>query len=272
MKNLVLVLTVAMVFGLAGTVFAQPFTPTMASDSYGIAQGGGNILAVPTPKDNNDGTPDINDAINLLLGTGYSRNSDVDALRYTNVDEQWKDLGSSNNAASYVLVGLTAGNSNTLKVYDVTAPATKISVLGPTSGFGFLGTGTLADPFQQYATSPFAPGTNFGWVLTSNASSWDSVAANNPSGLDHMLTYYLPALAGKTVYVTTPSGVKSYTFNDPYLIAWEDLALSNGKLGDEDFDDMMYIVDRVVPIPEPFSVMLLGSGLLGLAGLRRKLA
>lgn len=286
MKKLILIIAVgALVAFTASGVNAQPFTPTVASDSYGIAQGGGNILSVPTPRDNNDnlsGLPnpaDINDAINLLLGSTYARNSDVDFLRYMAADNTWKDLSTTDIAGGYILISLTASNANTLSVYDVATPATKIPVLGPVSGFGFGGKdGLSAATAFTAAASPLAGGTNFGWSIKSVPSSgptniWDSNPLNNPDGLDHMLTYHLASLSGNTIWVKVGSDPEEqYTFYDPYLITWEDKPLSGGLLGDEDYDDLIFLVDRVQPIPEPISMVLFGSGLAGLAGLRRKLS
>jgi len=286
MKKLSLIIAVcALMAFTASGVNAQPFTPTVAGDTYGIAQGGGNILAVPTPRDNNDnlaGIPnpaDINDAINLLLGTAYARNSDVDFLRVVGPDETWQDLSSTDFSGEYALVSLTAANSNTLSVYDVTAPAVKVPVLGPVSGFGFLGKdGLTAATAFTAALSPFAGGTNFGFSIKSvpvsgPTNTWDSNPTSNPDGLDHMLTYHLAALSGQTIWIKVGANPASeYTFYDPYLIAWEDKPLLNGLLGDEDFDDLVFLVDRVRPIPEPISMVLFGSGLAGLAGLRRKLS
>lgn len=60
------------------------------------------------------------------------------------------------------------------------------------------------------------------------------------------------------------------TLNDPYLIGGEDLPYSGGKLGDEDYDDMMYLVDRVSPVPAPGAVLLSGLGLSLHGWLRRR--
>jgi hypothetical protein len=287
MKKLILIMAIFAVVAIAAnSVYAQPFTPTVASDSYGIAQGGGNNPAIPTPRDDNDnlaGSPnpaDINDAINLLLGTSYAHNSDVDFLRFTGQDNTWVDLSSAGDSAGYALISLTAANTNTLSVYDVTNPGVKIPVLGPVSGFGTGGKDglTAATAFKS-AGSPFSGGTNFGWYITSVPPSgpslnWDSNASLNPDGLDHMLTYHLASLAGSTIWVN--DGVNpahQYTFADPYLLAWEDKpVLQNGLLGDEDYDDLIFLVDRVRPVPEPISMVLFGSGLAGLVGLRKKVS
>ena len=274
-------------------VFAQPYTPTVAGDTYGIGQAAGtegapvadsNDPSVPTPKDNNDnlsGSPnpaDINDAINLLLGTSYKRNADVDSFQVTGLDHTWLDISTTDTDGTFVLMSLTALNSNTLRVYDTNDVGTKIAITGLTglSGFGFSGNGTAGDPFAA-GLSPLAPGTNFGWSILSETPGadpdyvWDSNPAYNPDGLDHMLTYHLGALAGQKVWIQIGANPAfEYTFFDPYLIAWEDLPVIEGKLGDEDYDDLIFLVDRVQPIPEPMTMALFGSGLFGMAALRRK--
>jgi len=259
----VLILGLAVVAGLAN---ASPFTPNVANDVYS-----GVVNGIPTANDNNDGLPDINDAINLLLGTAYLRNSDVDN-RFVQPDDIWHELN-----GSVALIGLTAAYTNTLGVYTGLGTGGSQTPLLTATGFGFAGDGSNASPFPGATFSLSAPKL-YGWYLFAGQFiNYYSESNLNTGGWDHMMTFKLPELAGKTVWVNNGSGPVQHTFSaDAYLIAWEDLPYApdvNGvwKLGDEDYDDMMYVVDKVTPVPIPGSVLLLGSGLAGLGFFRRRI-
>ena len=260
--------TLALAFAgitLASSALAGPFSANVTNDAYQpIANG------IPTANDYNDGSPDLYEAANAVLGTSYTNNHAMDS-RFVAIDEVFVGTGTHTVA----LIGLTAGNQNTLGVYtDLGVGANRTAVLGPESGFGFTGNGSVGNP---YTASSFSITGNFGWYLTSasgsSSNTFFSESALNVAdqGLDHMMTFAMPELNGQSIFVDYGSGATSYTFANAFLIGWEDLRLNNGVLGDDDYDDMIYLVDfRPVSVPESSSLILMALGLLGLVACRRR--
>jgi hypothetical protein len=251
MKRLASAFVVATLLQLAATATADIF-PFMPADTYDATPDG-----IPTAADRNgrnptnDGVPDIFDAVNRVAGTAYTDNEQIDS-RFVQPDYVWEELN-----GQIALIGLTAGNTNTVGYYtDLGSGAARTALLSNFTGFGWKGSGTQADP---YPGATFSLGTNnlFGWYLNSSGALYYSESGLNPSGWDHLMTFEVPELAGQTLWVKIGSANPvQWTFSDPYLLTWEDL-----NLGDTDYDDMIYLVDRVAPVPLPGAVLL---GMLGL--------
>ncbi len=88
----------------------------------------------------------------------------------------------------------------------------------------------------------------FLWALDpSGAPLWTSLPSQNSDGLDHMVTWRI---------TDRPN---------TWVIAWEDLAGG----GDRDFNDLVVEVS-VAPVPIPPAILLLGSGLVAMIGIRRR--
>lgn len=229
--------------------------PRVVADQYNQAHQNG----IPTPNDSNDGTPDLFDAVNLIAGAQYSNNWQMDSM-FVSSDEIWSRLD-----RRMVMIGLTAGYTNTIGVYtDLGVGSVRTDLLGPMTGFGFRGAGTAGDPFSG-VVADVSPSDEVGFYLYANQRQYYySEAGLNPGDWDHMITY---ALGEVSTFVDFDDGhgAVEVDFDDAYLIGWEDLPWNRkrGTLGDDDFDDMMYLV-AVLPdqeVPEPGVLLLVASGI-----------
>ncbi|MFP4418167.1 MAG: PEP-CTERM sorting domain-containing protein [Chitinivibrionales bacterium] len=247
----------------------------------------------PIPNQTNDGTPDVYQAINRVIGSNtYGSNADVMGL-FTEPDYQWEITDPD---AEIVLIGMTAGYTNTIGYYQQDANGTinQTALLSAGDHFGWLNDGTQADPYSNVASLNLPIGSEFGWYLDVNTQGHGNDDVNpeltyysepslNPEviidgesmeeGMDHMMTFNLDEAAGQTVWVQGQDDAQArmLTLQSAYLLCWEDLYQNHPDWADYDYDDMMYVVAQVRPtqVPEPALLSLLGISFLGLAWMRK---
>jgi len=260
MKRILLLTVFAAITCGAGGAWANgPFPNQLTDGSYGPV---GSV----TPN-SNTGEYEIYQAVNLLLGTSYTNNAAIGSLQDTGNTSTWSQTGNG----GYTVIGLGAGNSNAINVYNAATPNVLINPLGGFSGNGATGNGTVASPYPGTA-AVFASGTQFGFALTSTSASntltWYSDPSLNSDGIDHMLAYNLPSLAGTSITINENGNIKTVVLNDPYLLGFEDTSEGPGGASDMDYNDLMVLVDGVgvAPVPEPVTMALFAFGLLAMAG------
>jgi len=186
----------------------------------------------------------INGLKNLTGSSAYTSNQQLGSLYVDDVG--WSNLN------GLAVIGVSAGNTNTLGTYNLT------SGVVTTLTNGYTGDQWI-DPIEYYDVSNSG---QYGWHLQSDTTEWFSEDSRN-SGDDHMLVFDLGgSLTFDAIDKTNSNNPISVNFANPFLIAWEDISLPSA---DKDYNDVMYLVDATL-VPIPPSVLLFLSGLVGLMG------
>ena len=197
------------------------------------------------------------------ITTGGASSVDVNADQISQ-DKYWALTATGGSVATMIIEVAGYANDNVFGVYDLSNPANKVALFnGPATGgdqvvVSIKASGAVYVNFANTGTT-FAS-TNFGYFLQGPGGTFYSDDALNPGAADHMVSY-----RGEGDQVTLPGNYPGVWTADEYVLGWEDVAF-----GDNDFDDMVVMVESVMPVPEPTTLGLMGLGLLGMGLLARR--
>ena len=206
--------------------------------------------------------------------TDPAGNSSIDAATDAipdGLDSTWAITGSGGSFSRIVVELAGFANTNRFGVYDVTDPGNSVELFAGPAGAGdrsVLEIGADGSVYVGLAdTGVDFAGNTFGFYLDSSARDrggfFYSDTSLNGDGADHMAAYQ----GNDSDEIQLPGAAAGTWTDNEYLLAWEDLAAPNA---DYDYNDFVVMVESVETVAAPGSLALLGLGLLGMAGLRRR--